>query len=67
MYISQDPLMLGIVDKIKENQKVMGKNKLKNTSKDYKYGDTLLKDLGITESDKQNIFDIIEMDFTEYD
>ena len=67
MYVSQDPLMLQVVEKIKENQKIMGKKKLKNTQKDYDASQTMLSELGITESDKQNIFDIIEMEMGEYE
>lgn len=60
MYVSQDPLMLEIVERIKEKQRVMGKTKLKKTKKDYDNGSALLEDLGITKSDKQDIFDLIE-------
>tara|TARA_A200000159_G_scaffold163712_1_gene190830 strand:- start:183 stop:512 length:330 start_codon:yes stop_codon:yes gene_type:complete len=67
MYVSQDPLMLQVVEKIKENQKIMGKKKLKNTKKDYDSSRTMLDDLGITEADKQNIFDIIEMETDKYE
>lgn len=67
MYVSQDPLMLQIVERIKQNQKVMGKKRLQKTKKDYEQSDELLKDLGITESDKQNIFDMIEAGVEEYE
>ena len=67
MYVSQDPLMLKVVEKIKEDQKVMGKRRMKNAEFDYKEGQDLLSDLGITSSDKDNIFDLIEMDWDEYE
>ena len=67
MYVSQDPLMLQIVERIKQNQKVMGKKRLRNTSKDYEDSDKILKDLGITESDKQSIFDMIELEVEDYE
>ena len=43
----------------------MGKNKLKKTQKDYERSSDLLKELGITESDREDIFDIIEGGFTD--
>lgn len=67
MYITQDPLMLQIVQNIKEKKRIMGKNKLKNTAKDYEFAENFLKDIGITDSEKENIFDIIEMDIEEYE
>lgn len=67
MYVSQDPLMLEIVERIKQNQKVMGKKRLQKTNKDYKESSTLLSDLGITKSDKEDIFDLIEMDLVDYE
>lgn len=67
MYVSQDPLMLQIVERIKQNQKVMGKKRLQKTKKDYEDSDKILKELGITESDKQSIFDMIEMEVEDYE
>ena len=60
MYVSQDPLMLQIVERIKQDQKVMGKKRLHKTRKDYEQAKSILEDLGITETDKQDIFDMIE-------
>ena len=67
MYVSQDPLMLEIVERIKEKQKIMGNKKLQKTRKDYERSDSLLRDLGITKADKENIFDLIEMDLNDYE
>ena len=67
MYVSQDPLMLQIVERIKQQQKIMGKKRIQNTKADYKKSETMLKDLGITESDRQNIFDMIELETEEYE
>ena len=67
MYVSQDPLMLQVVERIKQNQKVMGKKRLQKTKKDYEDSDKILKELGITESDKQSIFDMIEMEVEDYE
>tara|TARA_R100001509_G_scaffold44561_1_gene24205 strand:+ start:95 stop:424 length:330 start_codon:yes stop_codon:yes gene_type:complete len=67
MYVSKDPLMLQIVERIKQNQKIMGKKRLQKTKKDYEESHRILEDLGITESDKQDIFDMIEMEVGEYE
>lgn len=67
MYVAQDPLMLQIVERIKQDQRVMGKKRLKNTKDDYEKADKVLEDLGITESDKQDIFDIIAMETEDYE
>lgn len=67
MYVKQDPLMLQIVDKIKENQKIMGKKRRSKSLKDHISGQQLLEDLGITESDKKRLFDFIEEDSSFYE
>lgn len=59
-YINQDPTMMSLVHDIKLEQKVMGKKKLKKTKEDYERSKELLESLGITESDRENIYDIIE-------
>jgi hypothetical protein len=67
LYISQDPSMMSLVSKIKESQKTMGKNRIYRSEKDISNGHRTLVDLGITESDKSNIFDIIESGTEEYE
>ena len=52
---------------IKKESNVMGKEKLKRTKQDLERGRELLKDLGISESDKEHIFDMIEMDLEDYE
>ncbi len=67
MYVSKDPLMLQVVEKIKENQKIMGKKRLQKTRKDYQAAERSLQQLGITESDRQDLFDMIEMDVESHE
>lgn len=67
MYVSQDPLMLQVVERIKQNQKVMGKKRLQKTSKDYDKSRDILEELGITDSDKQSMFDLIELESDDYE
>ena len=67
LYLQKDPDMLAVVEKIKSRKKVMGKQKLKRTKQDIDKGNKMLEELGITDSDKQSIFDMIEMDMEEYE
>ena len=67
MYINNDPLILSVVEKIKKEKGKMGKNKLKNTRKDLEIGKEIMKNLGITESDKQDIFDLIASDWPDHE
>ena len=67
MYISQDPMILPLVEKIKNERRVMGKDRLKRTKKDYEDGRGLLRDLGITSSDRNHIFDMIEGEAEDYE
>tara|TARA_B100000900_G_scaffold325096_2_gene284874 strand:+ start:338 stop:667 length:330 start_codon:yes stop_codon:yes gene_type:complete len=66
-YINKDPSMLRVVEDIKRESKIMGKERLRRTKKDLERGSRLLEELGITKSDRQNIFDMIEMDLEEYE
>jgi hypothetical protein len=66
-YVNKDPAMLEIVEKIKQEKTSMGRKRLNKTKKDYESGIAALEELGITDSDKQDIFDMIEMDMEEYE
>lgn len=66
-YTSKDPTMLQVVEEIKQEKTSMGKKRLNKTRKDYESGQIALEELGITDSDKQDIFDMIEMDTEEYE
>lgn len=67
LYLENDPDMMRVIYKTKQNAKVMGKRKLNRANKEIQDGYDLLEQLGITDSDKQDIFDMIEMDLGEYD
>lgn len=62
LYLENDPDMVKVMHKVKENAKSMGKQKLRRTIKDISKGEDIMEKLGITDSDKQDIFDMIEMD-----
>ena len=67
LYLQKDQDMLAVVEKIKQRKKVMGAQKLKRTKQDIEKGNKMLQELGITDSDKQNIFDMIEMNMEDYE
>tara|TARA_R100000005_G_C4945227_1_gene168072 strand:- start:471 stop:803 length:333 start_codon:yes stop_codon:yes gene_type:complete len=66
-YINNDEAMIELVAQIKQDSKTMGKAKIKNAKQDLQKGKEIMKELGITKSDKEKIFDIIEMDLDEYE
>ena len=67
MYISNDPLMTPIVEKIKQEKKVMGKQKLKRTKRDYEKSKEIFSDLGLTNTEREHLFDMILEDSEEYE
>ena len=67
LYLENDPDMLKVMYKVKQNAQAMGKRKLNRSKKDVEKGQDIMKQLGITDSDKQDIFDMIEMDLDNYE
>ena len=67
LYLENDPDMLKVIYKVKEHARAMGKRKLNRAKKDAEQGHNIMEQLGITDSDKQDIFDLIEMDLENYD
>ena len=67
LYLGNDSDMLAVIEKIKINKKSMGKQKLKRTKKDLESGKKLLKELGLSDSERESIFDMIEMDKKKYE
>ena len=66
LYLENDPDMLKVMYKVKQSAKVMGKKKLSRAKKDLEKSNQIFEDLGITKQEKENIFDMIEMDTEEY-
>ena len=62
LYLENDEDMLRVMYKVKENANSMGKQKLRRTMKDITKGEDIMEKLGITDSDKEDIFDMIETD-----
>ena len=60
MYISQDHMMMEAVEDIKRRNNRSGRARLSNAKKDHERGRNIMENLGITTSEKQKIFDLIE-------
>ncbi|MBL18600.1 MAG: hypothetical protein CMC82_02050 [Flavobacteriaceae bacterium] len=67
LYLENDPDMMKVMHKVKENAQSMGKQKLRRTIKDLEKGKDIMEQLGITDSDKENLFDMIEMELKDYE
>ena len=67
LYLENDPDMVKVMYKVKQNANAMGKRKLNRAKKDIEKGNNIMEQLGISDSDKENIFDLIEMDLKDYE
>jgi hypothetical protein len=65
LYVENDLDMSKVVEKIKIEKSTMGKKKRESSRRDLKKGEKLLQDLGLTDNEKNFIFDLIEEDFEE--
>ena len=65
LYITGDPVMIPVLDKIKQEKINFGRKRVRKWKEDISSGESLLENLGITKQDKQKIFDIIENDLGE--
>lgn len=59
-YIENDSLMRKVVDKIKEERGCMGKRKILRSEKEIIAGKKIEQDLSLSDSDRENLFDLIE-------
>ena len=64
-YIEKDEDLLKIVDKIKEKRNV-SKVKRNKVKKAHKNSDEIIKKFGLDEGDVENIFDILEKEYSEF-
>tara|TARA_B100000282_G_scaffold296879_1_gene280772 strand:+ start:608 stop:919 length:312 start_codon:yes stop_codon:yes gene_type:complete len=65
LYVENDIDMARIVEKIKENKTTMGKRKRKYSLKEIQQGEEMKKDFGLSEDEKNFVFDLIEEDFED--
>jgi len=66
-YLKNDPRMIQIIQEIKEEKTTMSKKKIHSSAKEHASADDLMKNLGLTDSDKNEIFDLIENSLEDYD
>ncbi len=60
LYLDNDPEMVKVVEKIKQKDKIMSKAKIKSAAKEISRGHALLKDLALTKSEIDDLFDLLE-------
>lgn len=65
MYVNNDLDMIKIIEKIKERKTTMGQIKRRNTRKEIEQGESMMQDLGLSNNEKNFIYDLIEEDFEE--
>ena len=65
MYVNNDLDMAKIVQKIKQSKSTIGKKLSSNAMKDIEKGEQMKEQLGLSENEKNFIFDLIEEDFEE--
>jgi hypothetical protein len=63
LYVDNDLDMARVIEKIKLEKSTMGKRKRQNSRKEIDQGEQLMQDLGLSKSEKNFIYDLIEEDF----
>ena len=66
-YLDNDPLLIQIIEDLKLEEGNTSKRRSKISNSDHSAGRDLMIGLGLTESDKSEIFDLIENDLEDYD
>jgi hypothetical protein len=64
-YLEQDPLFVAFLDDYKINKKVQSKNRTAKSRNLANTGQKMLRDLALSDSDIENIFDILEEELPE--
>jgi len=64
-YLEKNAKFMDFIDLYKEDEKLQSKANIKKSIKLRKQGEGLMKKLGMTEEDLENIFDLIEEELPE--
>jgi len=64
-YLEKNPQFMEFLDFYKENEKIQSKANIKKSRRLRHSGEELMKSLGITDEDVENIFDLIEEELPE--
>ena len=65
LYVDNDLDMARVIEKIKLEKSTMGKRKRQNSRKEIEQGEQLMEELGLSKSERNFIYDLIEEDFEE--
>jgi hypothetical protein len=65
LYVNNDLDFAKVVEKIKRDKSTIGKKKASRSVKEMREGETMMRDLGLTNNEKNFIYDLIEEDFEE--
>lgn len=65
LYVNNDLDFAKVVEKIKRDKSTIGKKKASRSVKETREGETMMRDLGLTNNEKNFIYDLIEEDFEE--
>lgn len=63
LYVEKDIDMIKVVEKMKGNITKIGKRKIKSSTREIQKGEEFMKDLGLSNKERSEIFDLIEGDF----
>ena len=59
-YLSKDLSLLSIIEKHKVDNRLMGRSRAQESTKDVERGFEILDELGITSDDREHLFDLIK-------
>ena len=65
LHVDNDLDMARVIEKVKTEKSTMGKKKRQNSRKEIEQGEQFMQDLGLSRSEKNFIYDLIEEDFEE--
>ena len=63
LYVNNDLDTTKVIEKVKEAKSTMGQKKRKNSRKEVEQGEQMLRELGLSNNEKNFIYDLIEEDF----
>lgn len=65
LYVDNDLDMARVIEKVKIERSTMGKRKCAKSVKEIEQGENMMEDLGLSNNEKNFIYDLIEEDFEE--
>jgi hypothetical protein len=65
LYVDNDLDMARVIEKVKIERSTMGKRKRAKSVKEIEQGGNMMEDLGLSNNEKNFIYDLIEEDFEE--